>query len=258
MLLTLSLFWGGSFYYIEIALRSFPPLTLVFFRVAIAAATLWSIIFVLKYRVVLSWPLAKAFLIMGLLNNIIPFTLISWGQTTISSGLASILNASTPLFAVVIAGVFLSDERMTRQKVLGTFVGFVGVSIMLGVSMTDLSSGTLLAKLAILGAGVSYSCAGVFGRKFQKIRVNAVVAAAGQVTASTLLLLPLVVIVEQPWQLPFPSTESVVAMLALSIVSTAIAYILYFRISASAGATNILRLVTFLVPVSAVLRVGYL
>lgn len=258
MLLTLSLLWGGSFFFVEIAVETLPTFTIVLLRVGIAATALWIFVLATGGRIPTSGRLWAAFFAMGLLNNAIPFGLIVWGQQSIASGLASILNATTPLFGVIVAGVLLSDERFSLRKLAGVTFGVIGVAVMIGVDALSGLASDIIPQIAILGAALSYAFAGVFGRRFKRLGVAPTITAAGQVTASTLLLIPVTLVVDRPWTLASPSPKVWAAVLALAIPSTAIAYILYFRILERAGATNIL-LVTFLVPVSAiVLGIGFL
>ncbi len=251
-LILLSVLWGGSFFFVEIALRELPTLTLVFLRVSLAACALWLVVYLSRRRFPADKNAWIAFFAMGLLNNVIPFSLIVWGQIYIASGLASILNATTPLFTVVIAGLLLTDERITAMKLVGIVFGIAGVTLMVGPSALEGVSSHVLAQLAVLGAAISYAFAGVYGRRFSSMGVDPVVAAAGQVTASSLLLAPAVWILDDPWQLALPGLGTWLAVIGLSLLSTALAYIIYFRILAASGATNLL-LVTFLVPVSAIL-----
>lgn len=256
MLLTLSVLWGGSFFFVGVAVRELPTLTIVALRVGLAALVLWGAVAALGPPVPRSPVVWVAFLGMGVLNNVIPFTLIVWGQQTIASGVAAILNATTPLFTVLLAGLLLADERINVRKLIGVGVGFSGVAVMVGPSaLGGLGAGggvALLAQLACLGGAVSYALAGVFGRRFRRLGVDPVVVAAGQVTASALILAPMAMVVDRPFQLPTPSGATVAAVLALAVLSTAAAYVLYFEILRRAGATNLL-LVTFLIPVSAIL-----
>ena len=190
------------------------------------------------------------FLVMGLLNNAVPFALITWGQTEITSSLAAILNATAPLFTVLVAHVGTEDERLTWQRTTGVLAGLVGVAIMVGPdALSGLGTG-VLAQLAVLGAAISYAFAAVFGRRFKRLGITATQTAAGQLTGSTVLLIPVALIWDKPWDLPLPSMTIGFAVLGLALFSTALAYIIYFRVLASAGATNLL-LVTFLVPISA-------
>ena len=190
-----------------------------------------------------------AFLAMGALNNLIPFSLIFWGQTQIASGLASVLNGTTPLWAVVLAHVVALDERMTRSRLAGVLAGLIGVAVMVGPEAFQGLGSQVIAQLAVVGAAVSYAFAGVFGRRFKGH--PPVVTAAGQVTATTVMMLPIVVLVDRPWLLPAPGLATWGAVVGLALLSTALAYVIYFRILATAGATNVL-LVTFLIPVSAI------
>jgi drug/metabolite transporter (DMT)-like permease len=250
MLVTLSVLWGGSFFFAEIALESLPPLTIVTLRVGLAAITLWLVVLALKLPIPNSPPIWITFLTMGLLNNVLPFSLIVWGQSQISSGLAAILNATAPLFGVIVAGILLRDESATPLKITGVVVGFAGVIVMMDLS--SIATSSLLAQLAILAAALSYACASVYGRRFKATGLNPILVAAGQVTGSTLLLLPIALWVDG--NDPYANVPAQVwaAIISLAMFSTAAAYILYFKLLASAGATNIL-LVTLLVPVSAIL-----
>lgn len=251
MLILLSILWGGSFFFVGVVVNDLPPLTIVTLRVGIAAFTLWGIAMMLGLRPPKSLKVWGAFLGMGLLNNVIPFALIVWGQTQIASGLASILNAATPIFTVVVAGILLPDERPTPLKLFGVALGFVGVVVMIGVPALG-GAGSLFAQLAIVAAAVSYAFAGVYGRRFKSLDINPVVTAAGQVTASTLILLPITLFVDGTIDTERTNMNTWIAIAGLAIASTAIAYVLYFRILELAGATNVL-LVTLLVPVSATL-----
>jgi drug/metabolite transporter (DMT)-like permease len=254
MLLLLSLLWGGSFFFISIVVTELPPLTIVLSRVGIAAITLWAILLIAGYEVPKSLRLWRSFFILGLLNNIIPFALIVWGQNHIGAGLASIINATTPLFTVLIAGAFLSDEYMTPKKVIGVLVGLLGVTVLIGPSsLLDIGSTMTIgtaAQLAIIGAAISYGFASVFGRRFKAMGVTPFNTAIGQVTSASIILLPLVFFIERPDQLPNPSVHVWLSILCLGMLCTALGYILFFRILSSSGATNVV-LVTFLVPVSA-------
>ncbi|KAA0699281.1 DMT family transporter [Neorhizobium sp. P12A] len=252
MLIALSILWGGSFFFNGILVKTLPPFTIVTGRVLFAAIALNLFVRATGQAMPRDGKSWAAFFGMGILNNMIPFCLIVWGQTHIASGLASILNATTPLFAVVVAHLLTTDEKMTANRLVGVVVGFAGVAYMIGFkALGDLGS-NLLAQLAVLGAAVSYSLAGIWGRRFRRMGMAPLIPAAGQVTASTVLMLPIALIADHPWTLAMPSAETWLALLGLALLSTAIAYVLFFRILATAGATNLM-LVTFLIPVSAIL-----
>ncbi|PKA44229.1 DMT family transporter [Rhizobium sullae] len=252
MLLVLSLLWGGSFLFNGILVEALPPFTIVTGRVLLAAVALNVIVRLMGHTMPRDGKSWVAFFGMGVLNNMIPFCLIVWGQTHIASGLASILNATTPLFTVVVAHILTVDEKMTGNRLIGVLIGFAGVAYMIGFDVLHDIGANVLAQLAVLGAAVSYSFAGIWGRRFRAMGLPPLLPAAGQVTASTILMLPIALIADRPWTLPVPDIEIWLALFGLALLSTAIAYLLFFRILATAGATN-LALVTFLIPVSAIL-----
>lgn len=252
MLIALSVLWGGSFFFNGVAVKELPSLTIVLARVSIAAVTLWTVLTLLNIRMPRMKGLWSAFFGMGLLNNAVPFTLFVWGQHHIASGLAAILNATTPLFTVLVAHFLTRDEKLSAGKMAGVVLGFLGVILMLGAELLSGLGTGLMAQLACLAAAISYAFAGVFGRRFKRMGVPPLATATGQVTASSLVMLPLVLAVDHPWTLALPSSGTWAALIAIGVASTALAYILYFRILAAAGATNLL-LVTFLIPISAIL-----
>jgi len=252
MLLALAVLWGGSFFFNGVAVRELPSFTLVWLRVAVAAAMLLSAVRLLGQRMPGRAEVWAAFFGMGLLNNVLPFVLIVWGQHRIASGMASILNAATPLFTVLVAHGFTTDERLTWLKATGVAIGFAGVAVMVGADALGGSGADVTAELACLAAALSYAFAGIFGRRFRRMGVTPLATAAGQVSASTLMLLPLMLLADRPWELAMPHAGTWLAVLGVGLLSTALAYVLYFRILALAGATNLL-LVTFLIPVSAIL-----
>ena len=191
-------------------------------------------------------------LILGVLNNAIPFSLIVQGQTQITSGLASILNATTPLFTILVAGFFLTDERFSVLRVLGVVVGFSGVILMVGPEALGGLGADFWAQLCALGAALSYGFASVFGRRFRELKVDPVMVATGQVTMSSLVLWPIALWIDGPQDILGLSFKAAASMFGLAVLCTSFAYILYFRILERAGATNI-SLVTFLVPISAII-----
>jgi len=244
----LSFLWGGSFFLTEIALREVTPLVTVWARVGLAA------LFLLIFLRIRGIPLPRTvslwggFLMMGFLNNALPFSLIVWGQTELSSALAAILNATTPLFTIVIAQAVTKEESLSVRKVVGLCIGFFGVIIMVG---TDALSGLgdhVAAQLAILGAAISYGCAALWGRRFKD--VPPIITATGQITCSSLIMTPLALIWGFPDGMSIPSVSTLFALGGLALFCTVIAYALYFKILLTSGATNLM-LVTFLVPLSA-------
>lgn len=252
LLLLLAGIWGGSFFFNQVALRELPVFTVVVSRVVLAALILLVIMALRQERMPRDRRIWVAFFGMGLLNNAIPFTLIVAGQQHLTSGVAAILNASTPLFTVILAHFLTVDERMTSNKLVGVLIGFAGVAAMIGLGSLREMGVAVIAECLILGAAISYAFAGIFGRRFRRMGVSPMATATGQVIASSLMLLPLALVIDRPWTLPVPSLTTIAALIGVAALSTALAYVLYFRILATAGATN-LSLVTFLVPVSAIL-----
>ena len=254
MLLTiLSVLWGGSFLFVELALQGLGTLTIVWARVAGAAAVLALWIGLSGAQLPKGRAVWVALAVMGLLNNVLPFTLIVQAQGQIEGGLAAIVNATTPLWTVIVAHVFTTDERRTAAKALGRGLGFAG-----GLVIAGDGSGQAGARVACLGAALSYGFAGVWGRRFKPMGLQPLQVAFGMLASSSVLLLPVWLGIGRPWAQPWPGAGAVGAVAALALLSTALAYILYFRLLASAGAT-LLSLVTFLIPVSALgLGIGVL
>jgi drug/metabolite transporter (DMT)-like permease len=252
LLVALSVLWGGSFFFIAVAVRELPPVTLVLARVALAAIALHLVVRATGHRLPTAAASWRRFAAMGLLNNVLPFTLIVWAQTRIPGGLASILNATTPLWGVLLAHFLAGDERLTPARLAGVLAGLAGVAALVGPGALagGLDASHLAAEAAVLLAALLYALSGVYARRFRGL--PAPVTAAGQLTAAALMLLPLALLVDRPWTLPAPGAATWAAVAALALLSTALAYVLFFRILATAGATNLL-LVTLLIPVSALL-----
>lgn len=252
ILIVLSIIWGGSFFFIGLSAKELPSFTIVFLRVGLASIILWPTLMLVGLKMPKDKEIWKMFFYIGLINNVTPFSLIAWGQHHIASGLASILNATTPFFTILLAHFLTKEERISGNRILGLVIGFFGVTIIVGLEFIEGASVDTLAQLAVLGAAFLYGLALVYGRRFKKMGIDPVIAATGQLTASTLVLFPIVLWVDSPWNLPMPSSTTWSAIFGLGILSTALAFILYYRILATAGAVNI-SLVTFLVPVSAII-----
>lgn len=275
-LLAMALVWGCSFFFVEIALEALPPLTLVWLRVGLGASALWLLAAALGAQAPRGRAIWRALLLLGLFNNALPFVLIVSGQTQIGAGLASILNATTPVFTVIVAGLALPDERLTPARLLGVLAGLIGAAIIIGpgalagsdqVGSDPAGWLSVLGQVAILGAAVSYAFASIQAKRMGRFGLSPLILAAGQLTMSTLLLTPLALMVDQPWDLAIEAAGAlgqedgaaravwigaIGAMLGLGLLSTALPYILYFRVVRSAGASNVV-LVTFLVPPVAIL-----
>ncbi|MBN8630735.1 MAG: DMT family transporter [Rhodobacterales bacterium] len=246
MLWTLSLLWGGSFLFNELALAGLPVMTVVWGRVSLAAAILWVVMLArgTQFPAREIWP---ALVVMGLLNNAVPFTLFVLAQGQITGALASVLNAMTPIFTLLVAHFATSDEKLTVARTVGVALGFAGVLAMLADGGMQ---GTRWALIGCLGAALSYGLASVWGRRFRAAGLTPLATAYGQLMASTLLLTPVWLVADRPWSLHWPGWEPVLAVIALASLSSALAYLIFFRILAQAGATAV-SLVTFLIPISA-------
>jgi len=247
MMLALSLLWGATFFFVEIALTELGPFTLVLGRVACGATALWAVVLISGVPLPRTFADFRDLFVMGLLNNAIPFTLIFWGQQWISGGLASVLNAMTPIFAVIVAHLLTQDEKATPARTAGVLLGIGGVAVLVGPDALSGLDGSLVGQLAVLCAALCYSFAGVFGRRLKRFAPT--VSGAGMLTSSTLIMLPVVLFMEGVPTV-VPSLGIIAVWVTLGTACTALAYILYFRILATAGATNLL-LVTIMIPPSA-------
>jgi drug/metabolite transporter (DMT)-like permease len=251
LLLTLSVLWGATFFFWKVLVEHLPPFTVVFGRVGIAALVLIAVLAIRGERLPLTRNAWTRFMVMAALNNAIPFALIAYGETAIASGLASILNATTPVFTVLVAHALTDDEKLTPLRLLGVGLGFVGVVVLVWPDMLRGGvTGNLLGELACVLAAVTYAFAGVYGKRFSGM--PAITAATGQLAAASLLMLPLVILVDRPWRLPAPPMSTWAALVGTAVFSTAVGYPVYFRLLAVAGATNLL-LVTLLLPITTLL-----
>lgn len=250
LLLLLGAIWGGSFFFAAIAVRDITPLMLVLLRVALAAGALW--VYVLARGVALApmRPFILPFVGLALLNNIIPHTLMFTGQTAIGAGLASVLNATTPFWTMLLANRLLPDEKLTAARLTGVMLGIAGTAVLVGPGLLANLGGPAWAKFALLGTALSYAFAGIFARRFRGLAPELV--ATGQLTTSTVVMVPIILLFDDPAGLLSAGATAWSAALALALLATAFAYVIYFKLLASAGASNT-SLVTLIVPVSAIL-----
>lgn len=249
-ILLLALIWGAVFLTAAIALEEMPPFTLVAIRISLAAIVLWAVVLFRGSRIPKGWRTWRALFIMGILNNAIPFTLLTLGQTQIESGLTSIFNAGTAVFGILVAAIFLKDERLTSRKIIGVTLGLGGIVYTVGfdsLRQLDLRS---LAQLACIGATLSYAFAGVWARKnLSGLPPDS--ATAGMLTSASLISIPIALFSEGIPSLDY-SLKTWGALLYYIPIATAFAYLLYFRILEMAGSANVL-LVTLLVSPVAIL-----
>ncbi len=250
-LVSLGLVWGGVFLAVAVLLREIPVFTLVAVRVTVAAALLWIYVLVRRRPIPRGWKVWGALLVMGCLNTAIPFTLLTFGQTQIESGLTSIFNAFTAVSGTVVAAIFLSDERMTRRKLIGAVFGVTGVAITVGLEALRSFDIRSLAQLACIGATISYAFAGVWARTQLK-GIKADVATAGMLLGASVVMIPLALAFEGIPHLSI-SGKAWIAMLYYIPIATAFAYILYFRIVEMAGSANTLLVTLIVSPVAVIL-----
>ncbi len=247
----LSLIWGGSFLAVRIALDEIGPLTSVAHRVGWAMVLLWAYVLIRRLPVPRTPQVWFAFMGMGLLNNVIPFSLMAWGQLHIETGLTSILNAATAIFGVIAAAIFFADERLTLRRVIGVSLGFFGVATAIGLTFLTQFDLRSMGQLAVIAGTMSYALAGVWARKtLSGLRPE--VAAAGMLTGSSLVMIPLAMMVEGPISLSLtPSTWLAIGYYA--VIATAAAYLLYYRVLAMAGAGNLMLCTLTVAPIAIVL-----
>lgn len=250
-LLMLALIWGGSFLSVHVALEEIGPLTSVAHRTGWAMLILWTYVLIRRLPLPKDLRIWGAFLVMGLLNNVIPFSLMAWGQLHIETGLTSILNASTAIFGVIAAAVFLADERLTARKAFGVSIGFLGVSTAIGLDAFKDFDIRSLGQLAVIGGTISYALAGVWARK-TLAQLTPQVAAAGMLTGASIVTFPAAWIIEGPITLALqPQTWAAISYYA--IIATALAYILYYRVLALAGSGNAMLVTLLVAPVAIIL-----
>lgn len=248
----LSVLWGGAFFLIEVGLRSYSPNTLVFMRLALAVPPMWIVMRMMGERLpgdLKSWSLL---MVVGALNCALPFILFFWGQQYLDSGYASILNATTPIWGVIVAHFMTSDEKATPARIVGVLVGMAGIIVMVGPDAMKGLSNNLLAQIACIVSTLFYSFAAIYGRRLSQTQMTPMVVATGQTAMAALFMLPVVLLFDQPWAMAMPRMDSTLAGITLALFSSALAYILYFRLIDRAGASNA-QLVAFLMPILAVI-----
>ncbi|MCG6945881.1 MAG: EamA family transporter [Deltaproteobacteria bacterium] len=248
ILLVLSLIWGASFLFIKVAVATIPPLSVAFGRTSLAAVVLYLVLRSRGFRMPGRSPVWGTFLLMGFFNGAVPYTLITWAEIHLDSGLAAIINAVMPLFTVLLAHFFTRDERLNIVKIAGIFLGFCGVVALIGPAALKGLGKDVLAQLAVMAAALCYAIAIILGRRLQG--VTPLVSATGQLCCAAFLTLPMILVFDAPWSLS-PSFISLAALTCLSLLGTALAYLLYYYLLPRIGSTN-LSLVTYLIPITGV------
>ena len=250
-MLLLATIWGASFLSVRIALDEIGPLTVVAHRTLWAMLALWGVVLLMRLHIPRDLRIWACFLVMGALNNALPFALLSWGQLYIETGLTSILNAATAIFGVLMAAIFFQDERLSLRKLVGVSFGFAGVATAIGLENLRYLDLRSLAQLAVIGATICYALAAVWARKMLS-GLPPQTAAAGMLTGATALILPVAWLVEGPLTLDLqPRTIGAIAY--FSLCSTALAYLLYYRLLTQVGSGNLMLVTLLVAPVAIVL-----
>jgi len=245
LLVVLTVVWSSSYLFAAFAMNDFSALIVVFGRVTLAAAALWVVIALRGIRVPVDPGILTRLLVLGLFNNAIPFTLVFTAQDTIATGLIAVMIAATPLVGVLLAQWMTTDERLTAARLIGAVLGLAGVGVMIGPGILAGLGGGTMAKLLVVAATLCFAFSPVYARRLYGI--DPMIVAAGQLTAASLVLVPVVILFDPPWDWPVPHWSSLASLAALALACTAFAYVLYFHILAKAGATNVI-LVTILSP----------
>lgn len=241
--------WGGSFFLVAIAVKELPAFTIVFARVGLAAVVLTCAALAAGLSLPRGWSAWWPYIIMGAISNAIPFSLIVTGQKEIASGLASVVNATTPLWSLLIAHHLTSDEKLTAHRLAGVLIGVAGVAILIGPEAMFGNTSSLFGMACCLSAALCYGFAAYWGRRFAS--TPPLLSSACQLVAGAALLAPACLLIDQPWTLAAPSPAVTSAIVALALLSTALGYVIFFHIMAEAGPQNA-TLVTLLVPLSAI------
>lgn len=255
LLLALSTLWGASYTFIKIGVETIPPITLIALRTLIAGTVLLAIIRWRGLKLPHDRGTWARFLFQACLNSAIPFTLIAWAEQSTDAGLAAILNSTTPIFAFLITALITRHEPVTARKLFGVGAGLVGICLVIGVqALSGLGEG-LMAQLAIVLATVCYAGAAIFGRNFKGL--DPIMPAAGSLVCGAALLIPASLIVDEPWTLA-PSLASILALVALSVFSTALAFVIYFRLMQTLGSVGATSQAYLRVPVGVAIGVVFL
>ena len=235
LLLALATLWGASYTFIKVGVETIPPVTLIAARTLIAGGLLLVVIRSRGLRLPKDAATWRRFLFQACLNSVVPFTLIAWAERTVDAGLATILNSTSPIFAFLLTAAMTRHEMVTARKLFGVFAGIAGTCLIIGVQALDGLGRELGAQLAIVAATICYAGAAIFGRTFKTL--DPIMPAAGSLICGAAILVPVSFAVDQPWMLA-PSRQSVLALLGLSVFSTALAFVIYFRLVQTLGSVG--------------------
>lgn len=235
LLAVLATLWGASYTFIRIGVETIPPITFIAARTLIAGVLLLALIKIRGLSLPMDAAIWKRFFIQACINSVVPFTLIAWAEQTVNAGLATILNSTTPIFAFLLTVLITRHEAVTTRKLFGTIAGVIGISLIIGMEAFQGIGKELVAQLAIVAATISYAAAAIFGRGFKGL--DPMMPAAGSMICGAVILIPISLIVDQPWTIA-PSADSLMALLGLSVFSTALAFVIYFRLIHTLGSVS--------------------
>ena len=255
LLLLLATLWGASFTFIKVGVETLPPLTLIAGRTSIAALTLLAILRYRRIALPRDPALWRQFFVQACLNSVFPFTLIAWAEQTVDAGLATILNSTSPIFTFILTWMIAGRQHATGRKLFGVIAGMIGICLVVGVGALAGISRQLLPELAIIAATICYAGAALFGRNFG--RLDPMLPAVGSMLAGAMVLIPASLLVDQPWRLS-PSTRSIGALLGLSVLSSALAFTIYFRLLRTLGPVGTTAQAYLRVPIGIAIGVVFL
>jgi drug/metabolite transporter (DMT)-like permease len=255
LLLALATVWGASYTFIKIGVATIPPVTLIAARTLIAGCILLAIIRSRGLSLPRDPAVWRRFLIQACLNSVIPFTLIAWAEQTVDAGLATILNSTSPIFAFLLTVVMTRHEPVSARKLFGVAAGVCGICLIIGVQALDGLGRELWAQFAIVAATVCYAVAAIFGRSFKGL--DPIMPAAGSLLCGAAILVPISLFADRPWTLA-PSPQSVAALLGLSVISTALAFVIYFRLVHTLGSVGTTAQAYLRVPIGVAIGVVFL
>jgi drug/metabolite transporter (DMT)-like permease len=247
LLVFLSVLWGSTYFFIAVALPEVPPMTLALLRVALAALALVPLALAFGHRMPATAGGWRLYIVLAVVNNVIPFTLMIYAQTRIAGSLAAVLNATAPLFSLVVFRLF-AGEALTRAKLAGSSLGVAGVAVLVGPAALTSDTSSVIGMLCVLGASLSYAVSALWMRNLRD--VPPLLSSGVQLTCASVMMLPIAAAADRFWTLPMPGLPAIAAVLAFALLSTALAYIVFFRVNATAGPGNVM-LVALLIPVTA-------
>jgi drug/metabolite transporter (DMT)-like permease len=255
LLLLLATLWGASYTFIKLGVATIAPITLIAARTAIAGLLLLAIMRWRRVRLPRDGATWRRFLLQACLNSVIPWTLLAWGERSVDAGLATILNSASPIFTFLLTAVVTRHEAATPRKLFGVVAGMAGICLIVGIEAFDADAGGLVAELAIVAAAICYACAAIFGRNFRGL--DPMAPAAGSLLAGAAFLIPVSLVMERPWTMA-PSAVSVLALLGLAVVSTALAFVIYFRLIQTLGSVGTTAQAYLRVPIGVAIGVAVL